>query len=244
VEHILESAYQSRSARRPAARILGKATCLLLVCLAVVRVILRDCGFPVVAHAGTAGIEWGSGVAVGRRAYRLARDGDIMTVRVKVIKPGPFKSDAIFRRLKGVAERTTKLAEKEFGKAYKTWKHKPKPHRMVKVTGQGITWEVWFTDQIFAWVSEGTKGPYKIPKAGPGLLVFPSGYKAKTTPNVLFSKSGGSYGSTVFVSGQVTHPGIKPRNFDKAVMKYVTPWYVKWNADAIKVGARESGHSI
>jgi len=171
-------------------------------------------------------------------------------IRAKAIKPGPFRADAIFRRMKQAAERSAELADKEFAKTYKTWDHKPKFNKKVKVDGRGITWEVWTDDQIYTWVSGGTGlyGPkhakYPIPKKGPGFLAFPSGYKAKTTPNLLFSKGGGSFGPMVFITGQVMHPGIEPRNFDKAVMAYVNPWYVKWMADAVKVGTRESGHAI
>jgi hypothetical protein len=165
-------------------------------------------------------------------------------IRARAIKPGPFRADAIFKRMKQAAERSADRAEKEFAKTYKTWEHKPKFEKKIKVTGRGISWEVWTDDQIYTWVSGGTEGPYKIPKAGPGLLVFPSGYKAKTKPNLLFSRSGGPYGEHVFAVGQFEHPGIEPRNFDKVVLQYVMPWYIKWNRDAVKVGARESGHSI
>ena len=165
-------------------------------------------------------------------------------IRMKAIKPAPFKSEAITRRLLGASKRSVDRADKEFAKTYATWEHKPKFVKKVKSTGRGIEWTIYTNDQIYTWVSGGTKGPYKLPKDGPGLLAFPSGYKAKTTPNLLFSKSGGSFGSMVFVSGQVEHPGIEPRNFDKAVALYVNPWWVKWCNDAIKVGARESGHAI
>ena len=166
-----------------------------------------------------------------------------MTIRVRQIKPGPFRSDRIFKRLRDAADRTAKLADKEFKKTYATWDHKPKFTKGVKVTGAGISWFCQTDDQIYIWVSGGTKGPYPIPKAGPGLLVFPSGYKAKTTPKTLFSGTGGPFGPPVFVKGQVQHPGIKAREFDKTVLLYVKPWYQKWMEDAMKVGARESGHS-
>lgn len=163
---------------------------------------------------------------------------------MKAIKPGPFRPDAIYRRLEGAAQRAADLADKEFAKTYKTWDHKPKFTKSVKATLKGLEWNVYTTDQIYEWVSGGTKGPYKIPKKGPGFLAFPSGYKAKTTPNLVFSKGGGPFGPMVFMTGQVTHPGIKAREFDKAVAQYVNPWWVKWTADAMKVGARESGHAI
>lgn len=165
-------------------------------------------------------------------------------IKMKAVSPVPFRGDAIYNRLLGAAERAVKLADKEFAKTYATWDHKPKWRKVVKTTFAGILWEYWTENQIYIWVSGGTEGPYLIPKAGPGFLAFPSGYKAKTVPNLVYSRSGGSFGETVFMFGQVEHPGIEPRNFDKAVAVYVNPWWVKWNADAIKVGARESGHSI
>ena len=167
-----------------------------------------------------------------------------MTLRVRQIKPGPFKSDRIFKRLRDAADRAAKLADKEFKKTYSTWEHKPKFEKRVKVTGRSIDWWCSTDDQIYIWVSGGTRGPYPIPKSGPGLLVFPSGYRAKTVPKTLISKSGGSFGPPRFVRGQVQHPGIKPRQFDKTVMLYVNPWWKKWSEDAMKVGARESGHSM
>lgn len=165
-------------------------------------------------------------------------------IKMTAIKPGVFKADAIYRRLVGAMERTVDLADKEFAKTYKTWEHKPQFQKKVTESAGAITGETWTEDQIYNWVSNGTRGPYPIPKAGPGLLVFPSMYKAKTVPKLLFSRAGGSFGPTVFVSGQVMHPGIEPRFFDKAVGQYVNPWFVKWSDEAVKIGARESGHGI
>jgi hypothetical protein len=165
-------------------------------------------------------------------------------IKMKAIKPAPFKSDAIYRRLAGATDRTIKLAEKEFAKTYATWDHQPEWKKVIKHSAEGIFWAYWTEDLIYLWVSGGTQGQYPIPKDGPSLLVFPSGYKAKSVPNTLLSRSGGSFGETVFMFGQVMHPGIEPRNFDKTVALYVNPWWVKWCNDAIKVGARESGHSI
>jgi len=161
-------------------------------------------------------------------------------IKMKVITPPPFKSEAIEKRLNQAAKRTVDLAKKEFAKTYATWKHKPKWRRKVR----GANWEYWTEDEIYGWVNDGTRGPYPIPKAGKGLLVFKPGYKAKTVPKILYSRTGGSFGDTVFMVGQVMHPGIEAREFDKTVALYVNPWWVKWCNDAIKVGARESGHSI
>jgi hypothetical protein len=170
---------------------------------------------------------------------------------MRAIKPGPFKSDAILARMREASERAAALAEKEFAKTYVTWEHKPKfVKEFFQARGFGgvaLSWRVYTEDKIYVWVSKGTGlyGPrhstYKIPK-GPGFLAFPSMFKPKTTPGSLFSGSGFSGGPTVFVSGQIDHPGIEPREFDKTVSLYVFPWWQKWAEDAMKVGARESGH--
>ena len=80
--------------------------------------------------------------------------------------------------------------------------------------------------QIWAWVSGGTKGPYKIPKSGPGLLSFRTGYKPKT-------KAVGKFGGPgVFTGARVTgimqvkqHPGIEAREFEKTIMDDEKGWY-------------------
>ena len=165
-------------------------------------------------------------------------------VTMKPIKPAPFKSAAIYNRLGGASKRALVLAEKEFDKTTATWEHKPIWVKSFNAGTGAISWSYYTVDQIYNWVSLGTAGPYPIPKNGPGKLAFPSGYKAKTTPNVVHSSPGGSFGPMVFMFGQVMHPGIEARNFDIAVAKFVEPWWIKWSADAIKVGARESGHAI
>ena len=141
-------------------------------------------------------------------------------------------------------KRTVDLADKEFAKTYATWDHKPKFEKRTYESSGYISGEVYTLDEIYGYVSRGTKGPYPIPKSGKRLLVFPSGYKAKTKPGSTYSAQGGSFGPLVFVQS-VMHPGIKdPRKFDETVAKYVNPWFTKWMEDALKVGARESGHGM
>ena len=136
-------------------------------------------------------------------------------ISMKAITPPPFKADAIYKRMLGAAKRAADLADKEFAKTYKTWTHKPTFIKAVASSAAGISWIVATDNQIYIWLNDGTKGPYPIPKGRSGHLTFPSGYKAKTTPGTLFSQSGGSYGSTVHIFGQVMHPGIKARGWDK-----------------------------
>ena len=159
-------------------------------------------------------------------------------------KPKALKVEAIYKRMAGSVERTIDLADKQFAKTYRTFDRKPVFVKRMKLRSDGIYGEYWTVDENYVRLSLGVKGPYKIPKAGPGLLVFPSGYKAKTRPTHLASYQGGSFGEPVFFYGQLDHPGFDPRNFDKTVSKYVFPWFSRWAQEAIRIGARESGHSI
>lgn len=167
----------------------------------------------------------------------------------KVIRPKPIRFEAITRRLYQAVTETVDEADKEFGKTYATWEHKPKFDKNAKAPMQpgGVLaeGETSTDDQQYAWVHDGTKGPYPIPKDGPGLLVFPSSYTRKTQPGVVGSGPRGSSGDMVFVFGQIEHPGIrKPGNWAKVIAKYEEPRFVARVRKAMAQGARESGHAI
>lgn len=160
-------------------------------------------------------------------------------IQMKEILPRKFQGQQFEKYFSTVLSRTVEAADKEFGKTYATWKHKPEFVRVfTRLVGSVST-----SDQIYVWVSEGTRGPYRIPREGTALLVFQAGYQPKTIPHLVYSRSGGPFGPTIFVRGPVMHPGIKePRKFDKTVAAYVRPWFTKWTNDALKQAARASGH--
>ena len=165
-------------------------------------------------------------------------------IRMKAITPTPMNTAAFERNFRWVVESTLKVAETQFAKTYATWTHKPKWNKTVKVLSGSIEGGYYTEDQIYVWVSGGTKGPYKIPKGRSGKLAFPSGYKAKTVPGPVYSRGGGSFGPMVFIHGQVTHPGIKAREFDKGVAKFTEPWFRQYGNVAMKRAAKESKHAI
>ena len=107
------------------------------------------------------------------------------------------------------------------------WKHKPKFQARKYITGDYIKLAVYPTGpnkQIYEWVTEGTKGGYKIPKAGPGYLAFQLGYKPKTKPPGKIGGPGVYTGPWVRGVMQVTHPGIKARDFESVIMKEEKDW--------------------
>jgi len=108
------------------------------------------------------------------------------------------------------------------------WKHKPDFRARMLIRPDGITLYVFPTGpdaQIYKWVTEGTEGGYKIPKAGPGYLAFQLGYKPKTKPPGKIGGPGIYSGPWVRGVMQVTHPGIDPRNFEAVIAEDEAPWF-------------------
>ena len=80
--------------------------------------------------------------------------------------------------------------------------------------------------QRWIWVSRGTKGPYNIPTAGPGLLSFMLGYSARTKPRGrAHVGTGKAKGPRVTGIMQVQHPGIEAREFEEVIAEDEKDWY-------------------
>ena len=98
-------------------------------------------------------------------------------------------------------------------------------------------------DEIYGYVSGGTR-PHAIrPKRRGGVLAFKGKYRAKTRPGVLGSFAGGSSGDAVFTQA-VQHPGTQARNFDKLIFEKRKIWYNKQMQAAMKRAVQKSGHAI
>jgi hypothetical protein len=116
------------------------------------------------------------------------------------------------------------------------WKHSPDFKAKEKSTENSFTIHIFPTgdgvDQ-WRWVSLGTKGPYPIPKAGPGYLAFQIGYQPKTKPKGQFGGPGTATGPWRRGVMQVEHPGIEPRKFEESVIEQMQPWYQKTMDDIV-----------
>jgi hypothetical protein len=164
----------------------------------------------------------------------------------KAIKPKRIKLD-VFRleTLTGMNE-VAKGIKADFNKLIKTWKKKPPIEVLKSLRGGNLELLVMIDNQVFNWLVKGTKGPYKIPKQPkpPGTsLVFPSKFKPKMIPNVIGSTVGGTAGPMIFAK-QVTHPGIKPGNWDKIIAKKWDPRFKRRMEKAMRIAAQKSGHAI
>jgi len=117
---------------------------------------------------------------------------------------------------------------KAFRRVVANWDHKPdfKARKYFRPDYIAITVHPTGSNaQIWRWVSGGTKGPYKIPKAGPGYLAFQLGYKPKTKPKGKIGGPGVATGPWVRGVMQVEHPGIKAREFEKVIADDEKDWF-------------------
>ena len=118
-----------------------------------------------------------------------------------------------------------------FRRVVGNWNHKPVFQARKFITAEYLKVNVFPTGpntQIYKWVTDGTKGGYKIPKAGPGYLAFVWGgkgsYKPKTKPVGQYGGMGVATGTLRRGVMQVTHPGIKAREFERAIKEDEKDW--------------------
>ena len=116
----------------------------------------------------------------------------------------------------------------EFDKVVADWDHKPEFKARKFIRGDRIWVNIFpagIFKQIWKWVSGGTKGPYKIPKGGPGYLAFRTGYVPRTRPVGKFGGPGKATGAWRRGVMQVTHPGIEARKFEETIAKEQKKWF-------------------
>jgi hypothetical protein len=160
----------------------------------------------------------------------------------KSIKPKKLKVDKVRLKLLNELRKEGRIVQREFEKTVRTWQgERPKFEVLIGLTGKDATAVIGPTGSdkaVSKWtfLDEGTK-PHAIkPKKKPA-LAFRSGFQAKTTPNLITSSTGGSFGPFVHLrKGQsVKHPGIKPRNWTKIVVKQRSPKFAEAMSKAAAV---------
>lgn len=124
------------------------------------------------------------------------------------------------------------------------WEHKVAFQARKRITPEGITVYVYPTGlnkMLWIWVSGGTEGPYDIP-AEPRPIGFPlryrKGYKPRTGRGYRYRGPGKATGPWASAH-QVSHPGIKAREFEKHINRFYTPKYRRHMENALRRGARK-----
>ena len=103
--------------------------------------------------------------------------------------------------------------ERELRSTVKAWKHKPS--FSVKYARDEIS--ITTDDDLYALVDAGSPAHTIVPVRA-RRLVFQNKYKAKTSPGVIGSSSGGKSG-VVVVAMRVSHPGFQARKFIEEIKK-------------------------
>lgn len=137
-----------------------------------------------------------------------------------IVAKDPFRIAKQQLAITNALEGTSRAILVDYKVVSQTWTHKPKFDIERSNEYERI---IATTDEIFGYVEYGTR-PHIIRPRNASRLRFQTGYKAKTSPNVIASRPGGKFGPTVF-SREVKHPGTKPRHFSKAIK---TKWQREW----------------
>jgi len=141
-----------------------------------------------------------------------------------------IKAPTVKRKLGAVlTDPVKKKFVAEFENVVSDWSGPPKFKARAFITFDYIKINVFpsgANKDKWIWVSRGTRGPYPIPKGGPGFLAFTLGYSARTKPRGQHHVgSGTASGPQVFGVMQVMHPGIKAREFEEVIAEDNKEWY-------------------
>ncbi len=121
------------------------------------------------------------------------------------------------RELQKAVDDTTEVVLRDFKATTATWDHKVKFERTrASVTGGSIVGSVTTDDEIYGYVTRGTK-PHDIYPSG-AVLAFPESSSPKTMPRVLGSRSGRRSSRMIFTD-VVHHPGTEPREFEETIVE-------------------------
>lgn len=113
--------------------------------------------------------------------------------------------------MRGFAVETAKKIRADLEKTTKTWKHKVIFTIKIGSAGSEVQATVQTDDEIYGWVTHGTK-PHIIRPRNAKVLRFFTPYGAKTRVRWIGS-SKGSRGNRVVYAKEVHHPGTKAREF-------------------------------
>jgi len=141
----------------------------------------------------------------------------------------------ILKALNEAADRV----EDDYHQITKTWYQKPKITKTKEITPSTARIVIGSDDEILEYVTKGTH-PHPIWPIRAERLQFRSGYRAKTTPGIVGSTSGGPTGGEVYSVG-VMHPGTEPRDFEDAIVEKESPWFRGRMDQAFRDAARRIG---
>lgn len=167
-----------------------------------------------------------------------------MQLRLTPIIPIPLKVNQLMQSLvNGMKDAGIEIRE-NFEDTARTWDNKPvfSPLSLdPTVTSDSITVESTTDNEIYGYVTKGTKSHPIFPKNAKK-LAFSDRFIPKTFPGIIGSSSGFEGNINQF-RDWVAHPGIEARNFDKEIasrQKNSTKIHME---NAMKIAQKASGHA-
>jgi hypothetical protein len=140
-----------------------------------------------------------------------------MAVLRAIVPRNPLYQTAPFQaEIQKALDKVGKGMKGDFEGTVSTWKHKPEFSVKTTLTAGNAQVEVTTDDEIYGYVSGGTK-PHEIRPKTAKILRFQGGFVAKTSPRSINSGGGGASGDFVFTN-VVHHPGNAPRHFERQVV--------------------------
>jgi hypothetical protein len=165
------------------------------------------------------------------------------TVLWKAVKPTKLREDAFRLEFLTALHSIENKVLKDFQKTTATWEHKVVFEKIISLVG-GPQLLVGTDDKIYRYVNDGTPPHYIGPKLAGGMLVFKTGYKAKTTVGVIGSVAGGKFGTYTRRKEIPEHPGNEARKFDATIYQIWKPKFMDLMHKAMKKAAIKSGHYV
>lgn len=163
-----------------------------------------------------------------------------MPVWLKAYIPPPklIDTSAVTKQVEAAMEEAANVALRHFGQTVQTWDHKPSFERTREWVGDTMAVSVGTDDEIYTYVSQGTK-PHIIRPKRAKRLSFQTGYRAKTRRRVLSSSAGGPYGERV-TAGIVRHPGTEAREFGEEIAEKMSTAFEKRAAKVFEDVAKDA----
>ena len=165
----------------------------------------------------------------------------------KVIKPARLKEDALRLKLLNGMRSAGRGIRRDFQKTTEHWKHDVQFDMVVSLTLPGPFVIVETGDEIYNYVVRGTP-PHEIwagvytGKSDKTVLFFSSQFAPKTQPGIIGSNPG-FVGERDTRTPYVEHPGTEARDFDKIIQEDWEPKFKRLMEQAMRDGARASGHT-
>lgn len=136
-------------------------------------------------------------------------------MRVEVIVPKELiDTERMMRAIDNTLDQQAAAVKSQFNVTTMTWKNRP---TFLMRTTPGIR-EIYTTDLIYKYVSEGTKPHIIVPRNAKALHFFATGFRAKTRIRVIERSNIGATATQDETFTQlVHHPGTEAREFAEAI---------------------------